>query len=101
MVLLWKDPEGKTVATIKKGSLPPPNSNSSAKDTEKIISLEKSIIDKDLMIAQLKNEIKTLKGVGLVTTEMHRISLLYFLHRLKMLLVQKYKDSSNRKGTRN
>lgn len=78
-MLLWKDPEGKKVSTIKKaGSLPPPNSNSSAKEAEKIASLEKSIVEKDLEIAQLKDEINTLKGVGLVNIE---IFLLLCIHQ--------------------
>ena len=68
MVLLWKDPKGKTVTMIKKvGTPPPPNSNSSTKEAQKIATLEKSITEKDMIIAQLKEEINTLKGVCLIT----------------------------------
>ena len=60
MVLLWKDPEGKTVTTIKKAGALPPKSDSSVKE---IKTLEKTIIEKDLVIVQLRDEITTLKGV--------------------------------------
>ena len=64
MVLLWKDPEGKTVTSIKKGGTPPPiNSNSSGKEAQKIATLEKSLSDRDNIIAQLKVEINALKQV--------------------------------------
>ena len=67
MILLWKDPKGKTVTSIKKAGTPPQNFNSSAKEAQKIATLEKSITEKDMIIAQLKEEINTLKGVCLIT----------------------------------
>ena len=62
MVLLWKDPQGRrSVSTIKKPGSLPPNSNSSAKEARKIANLEKSIVEKDNIIVQLKEVIRTLK----------------------------------------
>ena len=64
MVLLWKDPQGRrSVSTIKKPGTLPSDSNSSAKDAQKIATLEKSITEKDAVIAQLKEEINALKEV--------------------------------------
>ena len=64
MVLLWKDPKGRrSVSTIKKPGTLPSDSNSSAKDAEKIATLEKSITEKDAIIAQLREEVNTLKEV--------------------------------------
>ena len=63
MVLLWKDPQGRrSVSTIKKPGSLPPNSNSSAKEAQKIANLEK-LIAEDNIIAQLKEVIRTLKEV--------------------------------------
>ena len=48
----------------KPGTLPPDsNSNSSAKEAQKMATLEKSITEKDVVIAQLKEEINALKEV--------------------------------------
>ena len=63
MVLLWKDPKGRSVSTIKKPGTLPSDSNASAKEAQKIATLEKSITEKDVIIAQLKEEINTLKEV--------------------------------------
>ena len=64
MVLLWKDPQGRrSVSTIKKPGSLPPDSNSSAKEVQKIANLEKSIAEKDNIIAQLKEEVRALKEV--------------------------------------
>ena len=64
MVLQWKDPQGRrSVSTIKKPGSLPPNSNSSAKEAQKIANLEKLIAEKDNIIAQLKEVIRTLKEV--------------------------------------
>ena len=63
MVLLWRDPEGETVSTI------PSNGHAKQKSCKKeslrIVSLEKTISQKDSLIAQLRDEISLLKGVGL------------------------------------
>lgn len=64
MILLWQDPEGKTVssfnATPNKKSLGyVDNSNV---DTQKIATLEKKICEKDNTIVLLKNEITKLRG---------------------------------------
>jgi hypothetical protein len=63
MVLLWKDPEGRSASTIKKPGSLPSDPNSSAKEAQKIATLEKSITEKDMIITQLKDEINTLKEV--------------------------------------
>ena len=62
MVLLWRDPEGKNiVSTMKNNSTPTQNND---KDLQRITSLEKSIKEKDGIIANLKDEIITLKEVN-------------------------------------
>lgn len=63
MVLLWKDPEGKTISTLthtkSQNQKPTPNVN----DMNKIASLENAITEKDSTIVRLKGEINALKSV--------------------------------------
>ena len=61
MILLWKDPDGKTVTTASNHQTPLPSTMN--KDM-KIASLERHIGEKDNMIAQLNQEINLLKGVS-------------------------------------
>lgn len=64
MVLLWKDPEGETVTTVHSNQQA--QRNSCKKESIKIVSLEKTISQKDSLIAQLRDEISLLKGVSLI-----------------------------------
>ena len=62
MILLWRDPEGKTVTTASNRTPLPSTMN---KDM-KIASLERHIGEKDNIIAQLNQEINLLKVVSTV-----------------------------------
>ena len=64
MVLLWKDPEGETVATVHSNTQA--QHNSCHKESIRIGSLEKMISQKDDLIAQLRDEISLLKGVSML-----------------------------------
>ncbi len=63
MVLLWKLPEGETVATVYSNTQA--QHNSCNKESIRIGSLEKTISQKDGLIAQLRDEISLLKGVSM------------------------------------
>ena len=60
MILLWKDPEGKTVTTASNAQTPSP---STVNKDMKIASLERNIGEKETVIAKLKEEINLLKRV--------------------------------------
>ena len=62
MVLLWRDPEGDTVTTVPSNGHAP--QKSCKKESLRIVSLEKTIAQKDSLIAQLRDEIGLLKGVS-------------------------------------
>ena len=64
MVLLWKDPEGETVTTVPSNGHLQAQQKSCKKESLRIVSLEKTISQKDGLIAQLREEISVLKGVG-------------------------------------
>ena len=63
MVLLWRDPEGETVTTVPSNTQA--QQKSCKKESLRIVSLEKMVSQKDSLIAQLRDEISLLKGVGL------------------------------------
>lgn len=64
MVLLWRDPEGETVTTVPSNGQLQAQQKSCKKESLRIVSLEKIISQKDSLIAQLRDEISLLKGVG-------------------------------------
>lgn len=59
MVLLWKDPEGKSIITASTKSQA---YAANSKDMQKIATLEKKISERDNVIVLLKDEISMLKG---------------------------------------
>ena len=65
MVLLWKDPEGKSVSTMN-NSPPPAQKSMDGLEIQRIASLEKTLNEKDGMIIKLRDEIQTLKEVRFI-----------------------------------
>ena len=91
MVLLWRDPEGKratqTTVTVTRSQ------TSCDKDLqlEKMIAtLEKTVSEKDSAIMELKDEIKILKGVGLMHIKQYLLEIDYM--HVSILYVQNEND---------
>ena len=66
MILLWKDPEGKTISTLTNKSQM--NAATPGTEVKKIASLEKALCERDNTIVQLKQEVNVLKGIHQVST---------------------------------
>ena len=62
MVLLWKDPEGETVTTVHSNGQA--RRNTCNKESQRIVSLEKTISQKDDLIEKLRDEVSLLKEVS-------------------------------------
>ena len=64
MVLLWRDPEGNTVSVSAAANNSIPTQTSP--NEQLMITLKKSIGEKDVLIANLKSEISALKEVSFI-----------------------------------
>lgn len=64
MVLLWRDPEGNTVS-MSAGNKSIPTQTSCSE--QMMVTLKRSIGEKDVLITKLKSEISALKEVSLLS----------------------------------
>ena len=63
MILLWRDPEGNTIS-VTTGSNGVSAQNKYSEQMQRIVTLEKSITEKNNEITKLINEINALKVVS-------------------------------------
>ena len=63
MVLLWKDPEGKSISSFNTVAVSgkPQGYGDNSKDVQKIATLEKTICERDTTIVLLRDQITRLK----------------------------------------
>ena len=61
MVLLWRDPEGKSISSFNTVSCKSVAYGDNSKDVQKIATLQKTICERDTTIVRLKDQITMLR----------------------------------------